>query len=165
MNAYMTNGTINFLEKLADQHPTFTFFIMNSVSSTVAYYENEGKNVFNSGREYEILIQNGEMQMEGFVVMNNIPLTAEGSPIFIDRFRKNQPKIENVPGFQAFRLLKPVKGHVFVVLTQWTSENDFKIWQESDGFAESHDNSSIKPQAYMPDKPYLTSYSMHVEEE
>jgi len=165
MNAYMTNGTIEYLEKLADQHPQFEFFIMNSVSSTVAYYEDAGKNIFNSGREYEILIKSGDIQMEGFVVMNNIPLTAEGSPVFIDRFRKNQPKVESVPGFQAFRLLKPVKGHVFVVLTQWTSENDFKIWQESDAFAQSHDSSSIKPQAYMPDKPYLTSYSMHEEED
>src|SRR5690625_3140952 len=103
MNAYMTNGTIEYLEKLADQHPQFEFFIMNSVSSTVAYYEDAGKNIFNSGREYEILIKSGDIQMEGFVVLNNIPLTAEGSPVFIDRFRKNQPKVESVPGFQAFR--------------------------------------------------------------
>src|SRR5690625_6973118 len=79
MNAYMTNGTIEYLEKLADQHPQFEFFIMNSVSSTVAYYEDAGKNIFNSGREYEILIKSGDIQMEGFVVLNNIPLTAEGS--------------------------------------------------------------------------------------
>lgn len=165
MNAYMTNGTVDFLETLANQHPEYDFFIMNSVSSTIAYYEDEGQSVFNSGREYEILIKKGEIQLEGVVVMNTFPLTAEGSPLFIDRFQKNQSIIESFPGFQAFRLLKPAKGHVFVILTQWASERDFEIWKDSDAFAQLHDGTSIKPPAYLPDKPYMTKYSMHEKDE
>src|SRR5690625_762856 len=114
MKAFMTSGTLDFLEKLANKHKQLHFYLMNSSSSTLAYYESSGKSIFGAGREYRVLFESGSVQDEGYVVMNNIPLTEEGKPVFVDRFRQRQDHISTMPGFQAFSFLEPVKGNTYV---------------------------------------------------
>src|SRR5690625_7546504 len=121
---------------------------MKNASSTLAYYESKQKSVFGAGREYVIRFESGQIQEEGYVVMNNIPLTEEGKPVFIDRFKQRQDDINQMPGFQAFRLLEPVKGNTYIIFTQWASEEHFEKWQESDEFAKSHHNKAVKPPDY-----------------
>lgn len=162
MDAYMTNGTFDFLKKMKDDHPKINFYYMKGDSSTLVYYEsNDNKNIFTSGRAYETVVVNGELQEEGFVVMNNIPVTDEGVPILEDRFKKRQKTVDSTPGFQAFRLLRPKKGNTYVVLTQWASEDDFENWKNSDQFKKAHkDGGAGSKPAYFPDRPFITSYHM-----
>ncbi|MFD2042751.1 antibiotic biosynthesis monooxygenase family protein [Ornithinibacillus salinisoli] len=164
MKAYMTNGTGDFLAKLATKHPQMTIHIMSSGGGSLAYYEGTNKKVFAAGRTYEVLVQKGDLQEEGFVAMNNIPVTEEGRPVFEDRFKNRKHEIDNMPGFQAFRLLKPMTGNVYVVLTQWKSETDYDNWKNSDSFKKSHDESPTKPPAYFADRPFLTTYYMKKDE-
>lgn len=165
MKAYMTNGTSEFLKKLKDKHPKITFYLMTSSTGSLAYYEGEKKKVFSAGREYEALIQTGELQEEGYVVMNNIPVTDDGRAPFEDRFKNRKNAVEDMPGFQAFRLLRPKKGNTYVVMTQWRSKSDFEYWKESDQFKQAHKDQATKPPAYFADRPFVTSYTMLVEEE
>lgn len=158
MKAFMTNGTVDFLEKLEKKHPNIHLYFMTSNTGGLAYYEAE-KNIFSAGREYEILIQKGNIQDEGYVVMNNIPVTEEGQPVFEDRFKQRQNEVEMMPGFQAFRLLKPKKGRTYVVFTQWRSEQDFENWKNSKEFKHTHQGQT-KPPAYFADRPFLTNYHM-----
>lgn len=161
MNAFMTLGTFDFLKKLEDKHPNIDFYYMNGESSTLVYYESENKkSVFASGSKYESIIENGTMRKEGFVVMNNIPVTEEGVEIFEDRFKQRQQNVQSMPGFQAFRLLRPKSGNTYVVLTQWASEADFENWKNSDQFKKAHKGGGTKPPAYFADKPFITSYRM-----
>lgn len=165
MKAFMTGGTLDFLVKLVEKNRQHDFYLMKSSSNILAYYESDGKSVFGAGRDYKILFENGMIQEHGYVVMNNIPLTEEGKPVFLDRFRQRQDNISKMPGFQAFRLLEPFKGDTYVIFTQWASKEHFENWRESDEFAKSHHNSAVKPPAYFAKRPFISTYRMVDEED
>lgn len=161
MNAYMTNGTLDFLSKLPDKHPEIEFYFMQESANTLVYYEGNKKNIFASGRAYEIIIENGTIRENGYVVMNNIPVADEGKALFEDKFKHRGQNVESMPGFQAFRLLRPKKGNTYVVMTQWSSKADFENWKNSDQFKQAHKNGSdVKPPAYFLDRPFVASYHM-----
>src|SRR5690625_6991963 len=147
MKAFMTNGTLDVLKSIAKIYQDIYFNYMNSDTISLAYNEDKARNVFSSGRAYEVLITKGEIQEEGYIVMNNIPVTDEGQPIFEDRFKQRQDEVDAMPGFQAFRLLRPLEGNTYVVFTQWASEQDFTNWKNSDQFKESHKGQATKPPA------------------
>lgn len=160
MWAFMTTGTYSFLKQLEASKSQLDFYFMKSDSNILAYYESENKkSEFAAGRSYEILFQTGNIHDDGFVVMNNIPVTDDNKPVFEDRFRNRSRKIEKMPGFVAFRLLKPLKGNTYVVLTQWESKKDYELWTESEQFKKAHDNRMRKP-AYFGDRPFLHTYNL-----
>ncbi|RDW19912.1 antibiotic biosynthesis monooxygenase family protein [Oceanobacillus chungangensis] len=165
MKAFMTNGTIDFLLKLEEKHRDIQFYFMTNSENGAAYYENSSKNVFNAGREYEVISETGEMKKEGFIVMNNIPVQEEEQPAFEYRFKNSKNAVDAMPGFEAFRLLRPVNGNTYVVLTQWHSSMDFNNWKNSDQFKKAHKKQSAKPAAYFPERPFVTTYQMYLEEE
>lgn len=165
MKAFMTNGTLEFLEKNLLKHDSFHFHFMHNGSGTLAYYESEGKSIFGAGRTYEIILTSGSIQDTGYVVMNNIPLTEEGKPIFVDRFKRRISDISDMPGFQAFRLLKSNRDNTYVVCTQWATKDDFEAWENSEDFIKSHRHQDIKQPAYFAARPFSVSYIMVNEEE
>lgn len=137
---------------------------MSGNSGALAYYEGSKKNVFASGRAFEVMAHSGSIKQKGFVVMNNIPVKEEGKPVFEDAFQKQQHTIETMPGFKAFRLLRPNKGNTYVVLTQWESEADFNNWKNSDAFKQVHQDQSVMTPAYFAERPFVSKYYM-VEDE
>lgn len=161
MNAYMTNGTIDFLSKIAQKHSQITFHLMVGESSTLAYYEDLKKSIFAAGRNYEILLKSGNIEEKGYVVMNNIPVSEEGKPVFETSFNKRQQAVEAMNGFQAFRLLKPLTGNTYVVLTQWASEKDYEAWKSSEAFAKAHLATDTKQPAYFMERPFVHTYAMY----
>ncbi|MFC2949974.1 antibiotic biosynthesis monooxygenase family protein [Virgibacillus sediminis] len=165
MKAYMTLGTRDFLEKLVDKHPDLGLYLMGQGTGTLAYYENQNKNVFSAGNEYEIISENGEIEDEGYVVMNNIPVLEDSRDSFEQRFKQRQHGVDSMPGFQAFRFLRPLTGKTYVVMTQWRSKEDFENWKNSDQFKEAHKSQDSKPPAYFADRPFITSYHMKKDEE
>lgn len=158
VKAYMTNGTLHFLIKLVEKHTNIHFLFMNNPTSTLAYYEGEEKSVFAAGREYHVVIKSGKMIEGGYVAMNNIPVTTEGAPILEHQFQKRRTAIEAMPGFRAFRLLRPKKGHTYIALTQWSSELYIENWMDSEEFSEVHRGQGVKQPAYFPERPFLTRY-------
>ncbi|GAB4073921.1 heme-degrading oxygenase HmoB [Barrientosiimonas marina] len=167
MNAYMTNGTYDFLQKLPAEQPSIDFFFMHDNANTLVYCEgNFKKNVFAAGRSYEAVTASGDLNKSGFVVMNNIPVSDDGKALFEDKFKQRQQMVESEPGFQCFRLLRPKKGNTYIVMTQWASEADFNNWKNSDQFKQAHkEGSDVKPPAYFLERPFLTSYHMIEENE
>lgn len=165
MYAFMTTGTYPFLKQLEKDKRDLNFYFMKNSTQVLAYYENERKkNVFSAGRSYEILFETGQLQETGFIVMNNIPVTDDNRPVFEDRFRNRSRKIEVMPGFAAFRLLKPLKGNTYIVFTQWERKRDYELWRESEQFKRAHDDKMRKP-AYFGDRPFLHTYYLIEEEE
>src|SRR5690625_6116957 len=126
MKAFMTNGTLDVLKSIAKKHPDIDFYYMNSDTSSLAYYENKAKNIFSSGRGYEVLIIKGKIRVEGYIVMNNIPVTDEGQPIFEDRFIQRQDEVDSMAGCHAFRLLRPFVCNNYVVFSQCHFALNFK---------------------------------------
>jgi|SRR5699024_9795199 len=165
MWAFMTTGTYSFLKQLEESKPKIDFHFMKSDAHVLMYYESERKkSVFAAGRSYEVLFQSGSVAEKGFVVMNNIPVTDDNRPVFEDRFKNRSRKIEVMPGFVAFRLLKPLKGSTYIVLTQWRTKKDYDLWTESEQFKQAHDNKMRQP-AYFGDRPFLHTYYLIEDEE
>src|SRR5699024_10003683 len=102
---------------------------------------------------------------EGYIVMNNIPVTDDGQQIFEDRFKQQQDEVVSMPGFQAFRLLRPLEGNTYVVFTQWASEQDITNCKNSDQYKESHKVQATKLPVYFAERPFITSYHMIDQEE
>ncbi|RDU35491.1 antibiotic biosynthesis monooxygenase [Neobacillus piezotolerans] len=161
MNLYMTSGTYDFLERLAGKHAEEHMVLMSGEEGALLLHETEGKTVFASPRKYEVLESSGSLGRPGLVVMNNIPVTDEGRPVFEYRFKNRAGKIENTPGFQAIRVLRPIKSNTYVILTAWDDELAFQRWKESAEFGKSHGHS--KPEAgpsIFSGQPYITKYSI-----
>jgi len=169
MKAHMTNGTWDFLQRVAEKNKQYQFFFMLSETSnsTLAYYETDSsaRSVFAAGRSYEILLKSGDLQEEGFFVMNNIPLTEEGIPVFENRFKNKQNHLDYVQGFIAFRLFRPLKDQTYVIFTQWASKDEYEQWRESDNFIELFDDQQVKRPAYFSSRPFVMHYSLFYEEE
>ncbi|MEJ8766494.1 antibiotic biosynthesis monooxygenase [Oceanobacillus sp. HCA-5259] len=165
MNAYMTNGTIDFLLQMEKKHEELDLKLMENNAGGLLYYEHPTKEIFQSGRKYEILEATGEIQQRGYVVMNNIPVAEESRALFEDRFKRRKHSVEAMPGFQAFRVLRPYKGTTYVILTQWSSKKDFEYWKASGEFQEAHELDQVKPSSYLFKNTYLATYDMYVEEE
>ncbi|MFD1850019.1 antibiotic biosynthesis monooxygenase family protein [Oceanobacillus bengalensis] len=164
MKAYMTNGTLDFLIKIKRKH-ALKLFLMKNNEGGLAYYEDNKKRIFSAGRGYEVVTQNGEIQEDGYVVMNNIPVTDDARAVFEDRFKKRRNDVESMPGFQAFRFLRPLKGNNYVVFTQWKSVRDFENWKNSSTFQKAHQDTATKNPAYYADRPFTKTFQMYVEEE
>ncbi|QHS21624.1 antibiotic biosynthesis monooxygenase [Virgibacillus sp. MSP4-1] len=163
MQVLMTNGTVDFLEKIKQDHPEARIHIMQNGENGLAYYEGNNDDLFAEERTYETVDYVGEMREAGYVVMNNIPVTDEGRPIFEDRFLNRQGKIEEMPGFQAIRVLRPVHGNTYVILTQWEDEKSFQNWKNSQSFAKAHKGNADQKQeqpSYSAGPSYVTAYSM-----
>ena len=104
------------------------------------YKENTEESVEGS-LQYDVLDAVGEFKGQpGYIVCNNISVTDEGRPVFENRFKNRAGLIENEPGFQAIRVLRPLSNDTYVILTMWETEQNFKDWTESRSFENAHKN-------------------------
>lgn len=169
MRAHMTNGTWDFLERILKKRKINHYLLAHSETSsnTLAYYEtfSRSRSPFAAGRSYEILIKSGTFEEEGYIVMNNIPLTEDGKPVFENRIKNKQPHLDTFYGYIAYRVLKPLKGNRYVILTQWESQEDYENWEERDGYRSFFDKETIQQPAYFASRPFKTYYSFFHEEE
>lgn len=108
------------------------------------YKENTEESV-ESTLQYDVLDAVGEFKGQpGYIVCNNISVTDEGRPVFENRFKNRAGLIENEPGFQAIRVLRPLSNDTYVILTMWETEQNFKDWTESRSFENAHKNALHK---------------------
>ena len=167
MNVFITSGTYNFMKAKKDKHPNETMLIMQNPDTTVLLHETEGKSLFASPRKYEVVDGKGELSHdEGYVVMNNIPVSEEVRPVFEHRFKNRAGFIENEPGFLALRVLRPKNSDTYVILTIWKKQTDFSNWKKSSSFQLAHDKNKAssdisKPtQKIFSGEAYVTEYTL-----
>ncbi len=140
MNLFITSGTADFLLKLKEKHQDENMVLMNNSESSILVHETEGQTLFNSPRKYKVIDSAGNLGHKGFAVLNNIPVTEEGRPLFEDRFLNRPRKIEKEPGFVAIRVLRPLSSNTYIILTIWDQESSFENWQKSKAYADAHKN-------------------------
>ncbi|MEC1261684.1 antibiotic biosynthesis monooxygenase [Bacillus swezeyi] len=138
MNFYMTHGTVDFLKKIAEKNGLENMLFMKSYESALLFHETDGESVFQAPHRYDVIDQSGELKQPGFLVLNNIPVTPEGRPLFETRFKNRAGKIENQPGFKALRVLRPQDSDTYIVLSLWETEQAFQDWKNSKSFNEAH---------------------------
>ncbi|MFE8700265.1 antibiotic biosynthesis monooxygenase family protein [Cytobacillus sp. FJAT-54145] len=139
MKLYITTGTYDFLKKLKDQNSQETIVLMQDGETNLLVHETSGETIFNEPRRYEVIDSSGTIENGGFVVMNNIPVTEEGRPIFEFRFKNRAGLIEQEPGFVGIRVLRPLNSDTYVILTVWENEKSFLDWQTSKAYEKAHE--------------------------
>lgn len=64
------------------------------------------------------------------VVINALKVPGEAGPELEKRFAARKHSVDSSPGFEGFKLLRPVAGEDrYFVLTQWASREDFENWR------------------------------------
>ena len=82
MNLYMTSGTPEFMESIKRNTQTKNYFYLHGIGNSVLIHETANKTVFQVPRKYEILESSGQFSQKGYFVLQHIPISDEGKPIF-----------------------------------------------------------------------------------
>ncbi|MBM7702671.1 antibiotic biosynthesis monooxygenase family protein [Metabacillus iocasae] len=164
MNVFITYGTQDYLNKVKEEHSQETMVLMHKEEDQFSLlHETEGETVFNEEHAYEVLDAVGDLQEGGYTVLNNIPVSDEGRPLFEHRFNQRARLIEKEPGFAAIRVLRPLKHDTYVILTMWKDEQSFKNWQESKAYDKAHQKRGTsegvdQQKSIFPRPSYVTNY-------
>ncbi|MFD2216259.1 antibiotic biosynthesis monooxygenase family protein [Metabacillus endolithicus] len=164
MKLYITYGTVDYLAKLEKSHADHTLLLMANQDTGVLFHESDGETIFKEPKTYEVLDSTGNIKNGSFAVLNNIPVSDEGRPLFEKRFSERARMIENEPGFSAIRVLRPKSSDTYIILTLWESEKHFKDWQNSKAYEHAHkkrgSEEGIDRQSIFPRPSYVTTYSI-----
>ncbi|WP_064092147.1 antibiotic biosynthesis monooxygenase family protein [Rossellomorea aquimaris] len=168
MNMYMTTGTHEYLKKIMDQHPEEKMLLMQGTDALLVH-ETNSDSIFQSPRSYEIVDSSGELDNRGYAVFNNIPVTDEGRPLFEYRFKNRAGLIEEVSGFIAIRVLRPLDSDTYVIMTLWENEKSFLGWQESKQYQKAHEKRGTEEgidskKDIFPRASYVTNYYISSEQ-
>ncbi|GAA0314173.1 heme-degrading oxygenase HmoB [Bacillus carboniphilus] len=168
MNVYITNGTFPYLFSIKEKHPQENLFIMQNQDNAMLYHETEKDTLFKEGRKYEVIDSVGEIIQSGYAVLNNIPVTDEGRPIFEHRFQNRSGMIENEPGFVAMRVLRPKSNDTYIIFTLWENQTFFQKWKESTSYKEAHKKRETEKgtstQTIFSGPSYVSQYVLPAEE-
>ena len=99
-------------------------------------------------------------------MLNNIPVTEDGRSTFEGRFQQRARLIEQEPGFQAIRVLRPLDTDTYVIMTIWGNESDFKNWQTSKAYEHAHkkrntsEGVDLQQPTIFPRPSFVTTYSV-----
>ncbi|WP_166245216.1 antibiotic biosynthesis monooxygenase family protein [Paenibacillus turpanensis] len=119
--------------------PEGTVLMLNGEQEQRSLLETNAELTGPDGAEkYEVLDGVGSLTGDSFAVINNIPVTEDGREAFEERFRNRARMVESEPGFVAIRVLRPLNGDTYRILTLWGSEADFKAWQSSKAYEHAH---------------------------
>ena len=163
MNIYLTAGTFDFLKRIESKYPYEVMVTMINENGALLLHETTGGTEFKEPRRYDVLESIGDIKKEGFAVMNNIPVTDEGRPLFEHQCKNQVRKVENELGLVAFRLLRPLSSNTYVFLTIWENEAFYQKWQKSDSFfkADKIKGTGINAQQKIfASAPYVSKYSI-----
>jgi heme oxygenase (mycobilin-producing) len=142
MNIFITTGTYDYLKRIVEKYPNEKIITMVNEDGALLLHETSGETVFKEPRKYEVLDSTGQITKNGFVVMNHIPVTDEGRPLFEHQF-KNRPRIvDSEPGFIANRVLRPISSNTYIILTVWDQEISFESWKNSESFPLPHEKAA-----------------------
>ncbi|GLB58814.1 antibiotic biosynthesis monooxygenase family protein [Cytobacillus sp. NCCP-133] len=163
MKIYMTIGTYDYLKKIEEKHPNENIITMQNPGNALLIHETSGDTIFKEPRSYEVIDSSGSFDQARFAVLNNIPVTDEGRPLFEHRFKNRAGLIENEPGFAAIRVLRPIESNTYIILTLWQNEKSFRDWQDSYAYEKAHEKrgteSGIDRQPQIFSSPsYVTKY-------
>ena len=157
----MTSGTPEFMEQLKKKHTKEKMFLLHGAGNSVLLHESSGKTIFQVPRKYEILEAHGDFSEIGYFVMQHIPVSDEGRPVFEYQFTNLTKTVQNEAGFIALRVLKPVKSDTYIILTEWTGPSSYEVWSKAHplNFTHVEDKQKIFTSA-----PYIHTYRSKEEE-
>ncbi|MEG0260059.1 MAG: antibiotic biosynthesis monooxygenase [Lysinibacillus sp.] len=169
MYIFLTSGTAEFMEQVKAKHPKENMILVHGDGNSVLIHETKGKSVFATPRKFEVLDSAQQLEDRGYFVFNNIPVLEEARPVFEHRFLNRARAIEEEPGFISFRLLRPLNGDTYIVITQWNGPHSFEAWKNSKAYKSAHatneEPSTVRQQNIFSAASYISTYSVANKEE
>ncbi len=92
-----------------------------------------------------------------YIAMNTFRVIPDKSGEFERVWKQRDSFLNEVPGFQEFKLLKGVEEdgvQLFASHTVWQDEATFRAWTESDAFRKAHAGASLRDVMAGPPKFY-----------
>lgn len=78
-----------------------------------------------------------------FVAINVLTVPPPMREMLEQRFANRAGAIDEMPGFEAFELLRPAEGQdAYFVYTRWESREAFEGWMSSQAFGQGHAQAS-----------------------
>ena len=93
-----------------------------------------------------------------FMAMNRFRIGAGHEEGFEKRWRERNSRLDEVPGFERFWLLRG-EGE-YISLSQWASREAFTAWTESAQFREAHAQAGPPPSGMYLGAPQFTGYEV-----
>jgi hypothetical protein len=160
MKIFITAGTLDFLKKIEDKYPEEIMLAMLNENGALLLHETNGQTVFKEPRRYEVLESYGELNKEGFVVMNNIPVTDEGRPLFEHQFKQQSETLINTSGLTALRLLRSLTSNPYILMTVWENKDMYQKWQNTGTTFNALITDFNGPQKLFTSAPYTSKYTI-----
>ncbi len=73
-----------------------------------------------------------------YVAMNNFKVNPERGAEFEEMWQGRESRLQSVPGFLQFALLKGETAGDYISHTTWESKEAFQGWAQSDAFRSAH---------------------------
>ena len=162
MYIYMTSGTPEYMKRIKSKYPNEQMYLLHGIGNSLLIHETLGKTAFQVPRKFEVLETYGTFAEKGYFVLQHIPISDEGSPLFESKYTNLSTTVEKEPGCIALRVLKPIKSDTYIILTEWSGPNSFEVWEKAVAF----DFTKIADyQKIFNSAPYVTKYKTQEEEE
>lgn len=160
MNIYITTGTYDFLRLIKEKHPKESFVLMENTENALLLHETNGLTIFKTSRKYEVFESIGPLANKGIVAMNHVPVTEEGKPLFEHHIKRKLGL-----GIVCLRMLRPINSNVYIILTIWENEQDYKSWQKTNAYTDAFvmiksEMGVIPASNLFSSNPYLSTYSI-----
>ncbi len=95
----------------------------------------------------------GQGRTKLYIAMNRFRIGAGFEDGFEEMWRTRDSKLDGVPGFQEFKMLRGPEleggGTLFISHSVWESYDSFKDWTESDAFKAAHGKSRAPEGTYL----------------
>lgn len=96
-----------------------------------------------------------------FVVCNRVTINPDHAAQFESLFLSRAKKVDTMPGFISFQLLKPMKASDgYMVMVTWESKEAYHAWLKSESFHEGHSRTGSLPEGTMTAPQTLELYEL-----
>lgn len=96
-----------------------------------------------------------------FVVCNRVSIHPDHAPQFEAMFMSRAHKVDQMPGFVSFQLLKPMKASDgYVVMVTWESKEYYHAWLKSESFHQGHSRTGSLPEGTMTSPQTIELYEL-----
>jgi len=131
MDGYITTGTAEYLKKLMKNYEKEKIVVMENANGGLLFHETTGPSLFQQPRKYEVIERLGDLPKEGYTVLNYIPVTDEGRPLFEHQLSIQDWLFKNEAGLLALRVLRPLSSKTYIIMTFWEKGTFYDQWQKA----------------------------------
>jgi heme oxygenase (mycobilin-producing) len=134
--SYITSVTPEFMELLQKKFINENITLMFGKDEGLLYHETSEKSVFQVPRKYEVVDSKGSIPEKGFALFHYIPTTKDFRPNFEHQLLNRPRVIDTAYGFFAVRVLRPLKGNTYLIITIWLDRDCLEKCQENEAIME-----------------------------